>query len=101
MGKSHKEFQVRDFFSKLNSCMEESQKQFCTIINSHDRSITKGVHDLVEEVGKLQDELSAVKNEKNVLIETVNCLNGEIRRYSAGAQKTKKSDVSIDLRHVL
>ena len=75
MGNSHRDSQseVRDLFSKLDSWMEESQRQFCTIINSHIRSITMSVDDLVEEVGRLKNELSAVKNERNVLIETVNC----------------------------
>ena len=93
MSNSHEDSQsdVSDLFSKLDSWMEESRRQFCTIINSHNRSITMGVDNLVEEVGRLKNELSAVKNEKNVLIETVNCLNGEIRRYSARAHETKKS----------
>ena len=82
MGKSHEDSQrdVRDLFSKLSSWMEESQRQFSNLIDSNNRSITNGVNDLVEEVKKLQEELSVIKKEKNILIETVNCLNGEIKR---------------------
>ena len=84
MGKSHEESQreVRELFSKLSSWMEESKSKFSTLIDFNSGSITKGVDDLVEEVRKLQDELSIIKKEKNILIETVNCLNGEIKRYN-------------------
>ena len=80
MGKSYEDSQreVRDLFSKLNSWMEESQSQFSSLITSNNGIITKGVDDLVQEVRKLQEELSIVKKEKNILIGTVNCLNGEI-----------------------
>ena len=71
MGKSPEDSksEVRDLFSKLKSWMEESQGKFCSIIESNNRSITNGVDELVEEVRRLQDELSTVKKEKNVLIE--------------------------------
>ena len=89
MSKTHKgtQSEVGDLFSKLNLWMEESRRQFSSIIDSHKRSISKGVNDLVEEVDKLQTELSAIKKEKTVLIETVSSLNGEIRRNSAKAAK--------------
>ena len=82
MGKSHEDSQreVRELFSKLSSWMEESHRQFSTLITSNNEIITKGVDDLVEEVMTLQVELSTIKKEKNILIETVNCLNGEIKR---------------------
>ena len=91
MGKNHEDSQreVRELFSKLSSWMEKSQRQFSTLINSNNRSITKGVHELVEEVRKLQNELSTVRKEKNILIETVNCLNNEIKRHNE--RELKKS----------
>ena len=82
MGESYEDSQreVRDLFSKLSSWMEESQSQFSSLITYKNGIITKGVDNLVEEVRKLQDELSIVKKEKNILIETVNCLNSEIKK---------------------
>ena len=94
MGKSHEDYQseVRVLFLKLTSWMDEAHSQFSTIIDKSNRSVTKGVDDLVKEVTNLQDELSVIKKEKNILIETVNCLNGEIRRQNEITAKKNQSN---------
>ena len=79
--------EVKDLFSELGSWMEESRRKFSNIIFLHNSNIIKGVNDLVEANVKLQAELSAVKKEKNVLIETVNSLNGEIKRHNDNAAR--------------
>lgn len=85
--------EVSDFFSKLNSWMEESQRQFSNLVNSHSTHITKGFNELDAEVGQLHAELSAIKKERAVLLETVSHLNSEIRQ-----QKDNLSGVHPPLR---
>ena len=82
MGMAPKDFQseVRVLFEKLTSLREESHRQFSDIINSHGGSISDGINDLFAEVSNLQDELSVVRKERNVLLETVDNLKGEIRQ---------------------
>ena len=98
MSKTHRGYQseIGDLFSKLNLWMEESLRQFSSIIDSHKKSISEGVNDLVEEVDKLQTELSAIKKENTVLIETVSSLNGEIRRHSAKAARNIETENNRD-----
>ena len=74
--------EVRDVFEKLRSLREESHRQFSDIIDSHSSSIGKGINDLVEEVRDLRAELSVTRKEKNILLETVDNLNGEIRQLN-------------------
>ena len=80
-----KDFQseIRVLFEKLTSLREESHRQFSDIINSHGGSISDGINDLFAEVSNLQDELSVVRKERNVLLETVDNLNGEIRQLNS------------------
>ena len=53
------------------------------IIISHIRSVGKGFNDLAEEFSDLQGQVSVLRTERNVLLETINNLNGEIRQMSA------------------
>ena len=74
--------EVWNLFEKLSSWRDESQKQISHIINFHSSSVNKGINDLVREVDDLQAELSTIRKERNVLLETVGNLNGEIRHLS-------------------
>ena len=82
-GKKDCQREVGNLFDKLGSWRDESHKQISDIINFHSSSINKGINDLVKEVGDLQAELSVTKKERNVLLDTVENLNGEIRHLSA------------------
>ena len=75
--------EVRNVFEKLNSWKKQSQRQFTSIIDSHNVSITKGVSGLIEEVVDLRAELSIIKKEKNILIDTVDSLNNEISQLKS------------------
>ena len=70
--------EVWDMFKRK----EESQTQLTKIINSYDNSIKKSFSDLVQEVSGLKTQLSITTNERNVLMETVNNLNDEIRQLN-------------------
>ena len=74
---------VGNFFEELASRREESYKKISDIIHSHDGAIKEGISNLVKKVSDLQDELSIMRNERKVLQETVENLNGEIRHFSA------------------
>ena len=88
MKKNHKDCrtETRDFLKELWSWKEESNRKFFNIINSHRHNIDNGIRDLVEEVSGLQGELSDIKQEKNVLQETVDELHGEIRQLNGKLQ---------------
>ena len=73
---------VGHFFDQLASRRDESYKQISDIINSHDSTIKEGISNLVKKVSNLQDELSIMRNERNVLLETVDHLNNEIRQFN-------------------
>ena len=62
--------------------MEELKRGFSDIIDSHGSSINRGITDLVTEVSKMQKELTIIRKEQNVLIETVHNLNGEIKQLN-------------------
>ena len=81
MNKSPKNSQreVMGFFEKLSSWREDSQREFSNIINSHQKS----VKDQIEEVSKLQAQLSAITKERNYLIEIVNSLSVKMRDATA------------------
>ena len=63
--------EARGLFQKLWSWKEESNRQFTNIMKSHCNNIDNGIKALVEEVYGLKAELSDVRQEKNVLLETV------------------------------
>ena len=78
--------ETRDLFKKLMSWREESNQQLYKIINSHSRNIDNGIQDLVEEVGGLKAELSDMREEKTVLLQTVDDLHNEIRQLNVKLQ---------------
>ena len=69
-------------FEKLTSLREESHRQFSDIINSHSGSISKGINELVQEVSDLKAKLSVNRKATNVLLETIDNLNAEIRQLN-------------------
>ena len=103
--------QVIELFEKTMSWRDESYRQMSEIITSHNKSIDKGYNELIEEVFKLQNqvsvlhkertvwlktlegnnemvsdlqaEVSVLRKEKIVLLETVKSLNGDRRQVSA------------------
>ena len=81
----HEDYQneAREVFQKLCLWREESHKQLSDIIDAHNTSLIKGINDLVERVDELQTELMVIKKERNVLLETVDHLNIEIRHHGA------------------
>ena len=72
--------EVRYLFNKLNSWREISQREFSSIINSHSKSISKGVNELIEEVCDLKTKLSIITEERNDLLDKVDNLSGEINQ---------------------
>ena len=70
---SHKESQseLRYMFTRLKSWQEESQREFSNIINSQSTIIDNNLSNLVEEIDELQTQLSAVKKERDHLLEKV------------------------------
>merc|ERR1712154_118118 len=78
-------------FEKLLSWRNESHKEISCIINSYNSHVKMGINNLVKEVSNLQDELTVIRKEKNVLLETVENLNGEIRHLSAKMPSKKPS----------
>ena len=86
---------ANDLFEKLSSWSEESHGQITKIITSHNSSIRKGIRDLAEEVDGLQAELSIIKKERTVLLETVDNLNGEIRQLNAKLQPEEEPNHDV------
>ena len=68
--------EIRDMFRQLSAWREESQSTFSTISNS----IEKGISDLIDEVCDLKSKLSVTIDERNILLETVNNMNCNIRQ---------------------
>ena len=92
--------EVLDLFEKLASWREESNKEISDIINSHNISLINGINNLVKEVSNLQDELSVIRNERNVLLRTVENLKGEISQLCAKMPNTKPSQEK-EVSHIL
>ena len=89
---THKSDQITfsDFFSKLNSWKEESQRMFSnvldshsSIIDSHSISLDQTINEMSRDICNLQEQLSEITNERNYLLETVGNLNGKIRQLSS------------------
>ena len=96
-GQRDSQNEVHDLFEKLVSWRDESHKHISGIIDSHNNTLKKGIDNLVKEVSNLQDDLSVIRKEKNVLLETVENLNGEIRHLSAKIPSEKLSqDEEVD-----
>ena len=81
------------FFEQLVSTRDESHKQISDIIKYHDSAIKEGINNLVKKVSDLQDELSIIRKERNVLLETVENLNGEIRHLNDKIAITAPEDI--------
>merc|ERR1711884_338462 len=90
-GQSNSQSQLNDLFEKLVSWRDESHKEISYIINSYNSHVKLGIKNLVNEVSNLQDELSVIRKERNVLLETVENLNGEIGHLSAKIPRKKPS----------
>ena len=78
MSGSHNELleEVRNLFIKLYFWREESQNEFSNIMNSHNKSINKGINDFVKQVGDLQGQVSDIKKERDDLLRTLNNMRG-------------------------
>lgn len=90
--------QAKDLFNKLGYWMDESQRQFSDIY-SHNTDIFAGIIDLVEQVERLQSQLSVCSSERNVLIKTVMDLNEEIRNLKSNftpQNSLPKPDEDVD-----
>ena len=74
--------EAKDLLEKLNSWRDESHRQISSIITSHSGNINNGIKGLVEEVCDLKSEVSVLRKERTVLLETVDNLNGEIRHLN-------------------
>ena len=64
--------EMREFFEKIRTWRKESEREFSNIIDSYSISINNGIKSLVEEINELKNELSAITQERNDMIETVN-----------------------------
>ena len=73
---------VDNLFEKLFSWREESHRQFSDIICSNRGIISEGINDLVKEVNELEGKLIVISKERKVLLETVDNLNGEIKKLN-------------------
>ena len=82
-GKMDCQSEASDLFKKLSDLRVEFDGQFSNIINSHSSNINDGIQDLYEEVCGLKIELSDMRKERKVLLETVDNLNGEISQGKA------------------
>ena len=70
-------------FSDLGSWQNRSQIEFSKIVNSHNTNIMEGMKGLIAEIHDLQNQLRITSKEKNTFIETVNNLNGEIKKLKS------------------
>ena len=104
--KCQKDFQrqVGEMVEKLASWREDSHKQMSTIISSHCKTFDISFNDLVEEFGELQSQVSDLKKERTVLLDTIDNLNGEIRQLGARLMLSEpehsESDLHLDLPNV-
>ena len=80
VGKNDCQAQVGDFFEKLLTWRDESQRQFLNLVNDHSNSINEAINNLVTEVGDLQAQLSVTRKERNDLIETVKNMSGKMQK---------------------
>ena len=88
--------EAKDFFAKLNSLKEESHQHYSSIIDSYSKIIITGISDLLEEVCGLKDEVSSLKREKTLLLETVESLNGEISKLRENLQSEREPKEELD-----
>ena len=74
---------MRYMFIWLKSWQEKSQKEFTNMINSQSTIIEQSLGTLVEKVNELQTQLSAVKKERDNLLETVATMGSDIAKLQA------------------
>ena len=79
-GKEVHDTKTKKLFRRLRSWKEESNRTFFNILVAYCKDIDKDMDDLAE-------ELSEVKQEKDVLMETIGELHGEIKQLNAKLQE--------------
>ena len=99
-GQNECQKQVGELIEKLASWRDESHRQMINILNSHSSNIDKGFNDIAVEFSELQAQVSVLRNERNVLLETIENLNGEIKQMSVQAtlsegQELDNSEIDI------
>ena len=92
--------ETRSFLDQLRSWKEYSDRHFTRIIDSHTRSVGKGMNDLVEVVSELQAKLSAVTQEKDKLLIDINMLRNENKHLKAAIRIVQPSP-EVDVNHKL
>ena len=90
--KKERQSQVRELSEKLLSWRDESHRQISDIISSHNTSIDKGYNDLVEEVFNLQNQVSVLQKEQNVLLDIIK--NSKLNNDFAQEVKDLKAEIS-------
>ena len=95
--KNERQSQVRDMFQEIISWRDESHRHISHIISSHNKGIDKGYNDLVEEVSKLQNQISVLRKERTVFLETIDSLNGDLRQMSAKLPLTEPEVHELDI----
>ena len=84
--------EVGNLFDELNTWRMESQKRFSDIIELYRGNVTRSHNNLLKEVENLHSEVSTIRKERNVLLETVDHLNNEIRQFNAITQQVPAQD---------
>ena len=99
--KSLKECQSQaiEVIQKVEKLRENYDRQLSVIINSYRDDIDHGIGEIAEEISCLTAELSDMKKERKVLLETVDNLNGEIRQLNAKLQPLPdlKNEIKLDV----
>ena len=72
-----------------------THKQISEIIDSHNRILGNGISNLVNEISDLKDELTAMRKERIILLETVETMNGEIRHLRTRIPKQPSEEAAI------
>ena len=92
--------EAKGFFEELISWKEESYAQISNIIDSHNNNVTSGIKDLEDEICGLQTELLSLREERAVLLKTVDYLHSEIRELKTKQQPLPElgEDLSYETR---
>ena len=97
-------YEIREIFNQLTSWSkkrEESQRQLGLLLSTFDVTINKRVDEMVGEVVKLQDQLLAVKKERDDLLVFVDKLCEENEKLKAElpdrAPVSEKADCLQDI----
>ena len=77
---------------------EESHRQISTIMESHGSNIKTGIRELEEEVISLKAEISLLRKERTVLLDTVGNLNSEIKHLNIKFQTLPELDKEFNYR---